>query len=161
MDRIIETLLKLSNTTLKVYIGEGEFSELSVQLNEGLDDSQIQCISPKLPNEYIELLKLSNGIFFYNSGDHHIFSFEEVIQTQELFEFEENVFPIAYFLEDYILLVVDDSVQGYSLYFGSCMCLDEFILLKYSFKEFMDKLLMNNCDNFWADYWRYKLYGSL
>ena len=62
MDKNIEFLKKISHTPLHVYIGEGVYDDLSVQLHDGLDDKRIQSISNKLPSEYIELLKFSNGM---------------------------------------------------------------------------------------------------
>ncbi len=152
MKDIITVLKLINDNPLRVYIGEGMIDNLTVSLHsEQLPNNNVNLLK-KLPKQYLEFLQFSNGLEFYNSGDHRFHPLDEVLALQKSYGFNENVFPIGYFLEDTVLLVLDQSTRGYSIYVGSNLLLDEFILLEHDFKEFLENLLIHNCSNFWIHF---------
>lgn len=151
MNTIISVLESINKASLKVYLGNGEISELSVTLNQGLDIDAIEQIMPNLPTQYKELLTFSNGLCFFNSGDYTLYPLEDAIEYQKANDFNKNILPIGYFLDETILLNCAESETEHYLYAGSSIMKDEFISLDMDLRSFLDKLLANNCNCFWLE----------
>lgn len=72
--QIIDVIKTLHNNKQKVYCGKGAFKKFTVSFNKGITANEINKTLKKYPglkvsDEYIDLLKLSNGISFFEYGD--------------------------------------------------------------------------------------------
>lgn len=153
---IIEVIKEISENPLCVYIGEGEIDELGVTLHKGLNKENYLERIEKFPEEYVQLLEFSNGMQFFECGDISFYSLEEVLSTQEAFGYKENIYPIGYVLGDQVLLILDDSKQGYQIYVEAENISDDMVLLGGTFVDVMEKFLLCGCNNFWYIYSDYK-----
>lgn len=152
MRNIIDTIKNISNQPLRVYIGEGMIKELGVSLHNGISLDLINTTCSKLPNDWKKLLQFSNGMEFFNAGDYSIFPLEDIISTQKSFPFEEHVFPVSYVLDDFILLEVNNSDKGYSMYAGPSIVRNEYVYLDDDIQSFFEKFLLHNCEKYWDTY---------
>lgn len=147
----IEVLKEINRQPLRVYLEDGIFADLGVTFYPGLTKEECSKLPEDLPKDYIDLLSFSNGLIFFNSGDCSFNAWSDVQEIKALNDFPENVYPIAAFLDDYVLLVIDKSERGYSLYAGPAILLNEYTLLDYDLSDFIDYLLHRCCCKFWLD----------
>lgn len=153
---IQEIISAMSKIKGNVYIGEGEFDEITFNFNSPVLSDDITEFEIKyksiLPKDYIEFLKFSNGMTFYGSGDFRFFDLEEIKEDMSIFNYNKGVYPIGQFLDDTVLINSDEISRESYIYVGDSCSNDEFYSLNCNFEIFLDRLLITNINNYWRWY---------
>ena len=155
---IKQTIEALKQIQEKVYIGEGCFDEFVFEFNPPATLDEIRMFefenSLIVPEDYLNFLLASNGMQFYEAGD---FTFRGIREISEMLKFmkesgvgyKDGIYPIAYILEDYIVIKSDEIPSGKYMYAGSCCCVDEYFSLGCNFETFFDQYIIANACNYW------------
>lgn len=149
--QIIDVIKTLHNNKQKVYCGKGVFKKFTVSFNKGITANEINKTLKKYPglkvsDEYIDLLKLSNGISFFEYGD------DCILSLQEAFEYSDNEFldngylQIASYGEDTMYMKCDGSERNM---YVSLEGFGNLVPLNMSFAAFLEASLISNFSYFW------------
>ncbi len=151
MAQIIDIIKKLQNSKQKVYCGKGVFKEFTVSFNKEITDNEIKKILKKHPDfkvsdEYLELLKFSNGISFFEYGDDCILSLQEAFEYSDNELLDDGYLQIATYGEDAIYMKCDGSERNM---YVSLEGFGDLIPLNMSFSAFLEASLISNFSYFW------------
>lgn len=150
---INDIVLSIKKINGDIYLGEAEFDTFSCQFNPPINDDEIcnfeKIFSCKIPDDFKEFLKISNGLSFFNSSDFQLYSLNQIKEKLLENDYLKGVYPIGYFLEDEILIKSDEINNDYYIYVGDVYSIDEFYKIEYNFTLFLDRLLSSNINNFW------------
>ena len=157
---INQTLEALKQIKGQSYIGEGYFQEFNCKFNPPSTIKEIKTFEKKnkctIPEDYLEFLLKNNGLNF-NEGD-RFHSLEEIVEVlksraEAFVPYKKGIYPIAYILEDYIVIKSDEIHTGKYMYAGSCCSTDEYYSLNCNFETFLDHYIIANANNYWQ--WSY------
>ena len=86
-----------------------------------------------LPNDYIQLLTITDGFVLFHSGDFIIYDIAQVLKynTDPLYSnnFKDSILHIGFFLERNIVIDQRKADTDYYLFAGDCCSTDEFVCL--------------------------------
>lgn len=158
---ILKALQKIAEKPQPVYIGEGEFNNFSVQLKPGISPQILtdmeKCLSFPLPSDYIEFLKISNGVIFYDYGGTSLDSLENSWNFTQAMEYTDGIIQIGSFLGSSIVMNCKEIHTEKYLYAGDEGSCDDFIPLNENFTGFLDNLLKFHA----SVYWEWTNYGEI
>lgn len=117
-----------NNEQMKTISEEGEVYTVSCSFNAPIKITEVEMFESehdiKLPEDYKAFLKLHNGARIYESVDDdgvniggglHLFSLDDIKETQEVEYISEHGIPIAHLLEDcYLILDIEKLKSGNS-----------------------------------------------
>ncbi len=149
--QIIDIIKKLHKNKTEVYCGKGVFKEFSASFNKGITEKEINKILKnhpdlKISDDYLGLLKFSNGISFFEFGDNSILSLEEAFEYTIDEFLDEGYLQIAAYGEDAMYIKCDGSERNM---FVSLEGFGDLIPLNMSFIAFLEASLISNFSYFW------------
>ncbi len=149
--QIIEVLKTLQKKQPEIYCGKGEFKRLIIEFEKGISEKELSSVLKKhkgfvLPQEYTDLLKLSNGITFFEYGDALLLNIEEAFELSDEEWLEQGYLKIARANEDDIYMKCDNSERN--IYY-SAEGFGELTPLNMSFTAFLEASLISGFSYFW------------
>lgn len=151
MAQLTEVIDYIADTKPMQYVGKGNFERFTVEREKGLSDSNLQKLSAKypdltLPEDYIELMKYSNGLSFYEYADIRVFPLEEALGDTEEEFLENKLLHFATCREDYFYIKCDGSERN--IYY-SAEGIEEPQPLNMSLLAFLEAGLISGFSYFW------------
>ena len=150
MNNVIRAIKKIKEEKPTVYQGKGNFAELTVTLNQGMNVDAIKSVADKheivLPDEYVVLLSFSNGISFFEHGDCKFYSLEDALSVGIDEWMREGYVCVARYYEDSIYLQCDNNERNV---FISEEGFSKLRSMKMSLGAFLDASLCSGFSYFW------------
>ncbi len=149
--QIIDIIKKLQKNTTEVYCGKGVFKEFTVSFNKGITENEINKTLKKYPDlkisyDYLNLLKFSDGISFFEYGDDCILSLQEAFEYTIDEFLDDGYLQIATYGEDVMYMKCDGSERNM---YVSLEGFSDLIPLNMSFIAFLEASLISNFSYFW------------
>ncbi|MGE7765631.1 SMI1/KNR4 family protein [Peribacillus sp. NPDC096540] len=113
----------------------------------------------KLPEDYKAFLTLHNGARIYESvnddgvnigGGLHLFSIDDIKETQEVEYISEHGIPIAHLLEDCYLVLDIEKLKGGAPNYLNILEFTELSSLSLNFEIFLDRYIISQGEAFWS-----------
>lgn len=153
IEMLIKLLFQMKKEKVKIYSYEDEFIEFDCQFNQPAKKEDIEAFELStgclIPQDYKELLLISNGIHFLVNGELDLFGLEEMKELIRVSYYKKGVYPIGCILGDYIVINSDEINSKKYLYVGDQILADEFQCFGYDFTTFLQNYLMLNFHNYW------------
>ncbi|MFJ7927673.1 SMI1/KNR4 family protein [Peribacillus sp. NPDC096448] len=151
-----------NNDQMKSVSVEGEVYNVSCSFNAPIKTTEIETFESendiKLPEDYKAFLKLHNGARIYESvnddgvnigGGLHLFSLDDIKETQEVEYISEHGIPIAHLLEDcYLIFDIEKLKSGDSNYLNILEFTD-IKNLNLNFEIFLGRYIISQGVSFW------------
>ncbi len=148
---------------MKSFSEEGEVYSVSCSFNPPIKSNEIEKFESehdiKLPEDYKAFLTLHNGARIYESVDDdgvniggglHLFSLDDIKETQEVEYISEHGIPIAHLLEDcYLILDIEKLKSGDPNYLNILEFTD-IKTLNLNFEIFLDRYIISQGVPFWS-----------
>ncbi len=145
--QIIDLLKHLSKQEPMVYRGKGDFAKMIINLDKGIKNDILKKHNKlNLPYDYVELLKFSNGISFYEYGDAVLNSLENAVEYSQDEWLSQGYINIASCGGDEIYLKCDNSQRNI---YVSDEGFGELRPLNMSFIAFIEASLISGFSYFW------------
>jgi len=148
MKKLINSLKKLEKEKSNIYCGKGVFTEFTIDFKSGISEKEVKASTKlNLPGDYVELLKFSNGVNFFEYSDCQIYNLQTAIELSKIDCWANNdILCIATCHEDSIYLKCDGSERNI---YVSEEGIEELRALNMSFKAFLEAGLISGFSYFW------------
>ena len=150
-EQLIEVIKHFKENPPMIYHGKGAFAKMLVNLSDGISQKEIDKMLKKykgyiLPKDYLELLKFSNGISFFEYADDTICSLKDAFEYADDEWLEQGYINIARFAEDNFYMKCDGSERNIYL---SNEGIGKLEPLNMSFVAFIEASLISGFSYFW------------
>ncbi|MED3835896.1 SMI1/KNR4 family protein [Peribacillus frigoritolerans] len=152
-----------NNDQMKSVAEEGEVYTVSCSFNPPIKISEIETFESehdiKLPEDYKAFLKLHNGARIYESVDDdgvniggglHLFSLDDIKETQEVEYISEHGIPIAHLLEDCYLILDIEKLKSTDPNYLNILEFTDIKILNLNFEIFLDRYIISQGVPFWS-----------
>ena len=152
-----------NNDQMKSVAEEGEVYTVSCSFNPPIKTSEIETFESehdiKLPEDYKAFLKLHNGARIYESVDDdgvniggglHLFSLDDIKETQEVEYISEHGIPIAHLLEDCYLILDIEKLKSTDPNYLNILEFTDIKILNLNFEIFLDRYIISQGVPFWS-----------
>ncbi|CAN7436104.1 SMI1/KNR4 family protein [Peribacillus frigoritolerans] len=152
-----------NNDQMKSVAEEGEVYTVSCSFNPPIKTSEIETFESehdiKLPEDYKAFLKLHNGARIYESVDDdgvniggglHLFSLDDIKETQEVEYISEHGIPIAHLLEDCYLILDIEKLMSTDPNYLNILEFTDIKILNLNFEIFLDRYIISQGVPFWS-----------
>lgn len=153
IENISQALRRISKHPPMVCLRSGNFYPFSVVLEPGISIDQLNQLTIEipfsLPEDYLEFLKMSNGLHFLEGEGGYFDCLEEAWKTTQLYEFLDGIFCIGCIAEMIFVINCNELDTGKYMYVGDATSHDEFISLNTDFTGFLGTFLECNATLYW------------
>ena len=152
-----------NNDQMKSVVEEGEVYNVSCSFNPPIKTTEIETFESehdiKLPEDYKAFLKLHNGARIYESVDDdgvniggglHLFSLDDIKETQEVEYISEHGIPIAHLLEDCYLILDIEKLKSRDPNYLNILEFTDIKILNLNFEIFLDRYIISQGVPFWS-----------
>lgn len=147
INQLIEVMKQISKQKPMVYRGKGDFAKMIITFDIGIKDNILSKYKKiNLPNDYVELLKFSDGISFFKYGDVVLNSLENAIEYSQEDWLSQGYINIASCGGDEIYLKCDNTERNI---YVSDEGFGELRPLNMSFIAFLEASLISGFSYFW------------
>ena len=152
-----------NNDQMKSVAEEGEVYTVSCSFNPPIKTTEVKMFESehdiKLPEDYKAFLKLHNGARIYESVDDdgvniggglHLFSLDDIKETQEVEYISEHGIPIAHLLEDCYLILDIEKLKSTDPNYLNILEFTDIKILNLNFEIFLDRYIISQGVPFWS-----------
>lgn len=148
-----------NNKLLELQLQEGYLTQATCQFNEAADGSDLlefqRKLGYKLPNDYINFLKITNGCSLFDhpqyGGESYLYKWQD-IEESTYEEPSDGYLKIAYIYQDNIIIDLKAYNQGSNNYLMVKGHIDHFHEsrpLNMNFELWFERFIISQGDKFW------------
>ena len=156
----LAALKEMSEQPQRCYFGEGGWEEFQPELQPGISSDECSRLTAalpfSLPEEYLEFLKISNGVYF-SPTETSLYSLKDCVAFTKENDFAPGIFMFGYTCSTTLVMNCNELDTGKYIYAGTDTAYNEFLPLLTDFTGFLDNLLHFNA----GLYWDWANYGEI